>query len=57
VFGFGLLLIFVGLASEVILITEVGWAVSGIALIISLASSGMKQMFASRIPFELIDKE
>jgi tetratricopeptide (TPR) repeat protein len=57
VFGFGLALIIIGISSGVVLITDVGWAVSGIALAISLASYALKQTFASRIPFDLIDKE
>lgn len=57
VFGFGLALIIIGISSGVVLITDVGWAVSGIALAISLASYALKQTFASRIPFGLIDKE
>lgn len=57
VFLFGLVSIVTGLVSGVVLITEIGWAVAGIALVISLASAGLKQTFASRIPFELIEKD
>jgi tetratricopeptide (TPR) repeat protein len=54
---FGLLIIIIGLTSGVVLITEIGWAVAGIALFISLASAVLKHTFATRIPFELVDKE
>lgn len=57
VFLFGGTLLFVGLTSRVVLLTEIGWAVAGIALAITLASALLKQTFASRIPFELVDKD
>jgi len=57
VFVFGAALLIGGLVSGIVLLTEIGWAVAGVALIISLASAVLKQTFASRIPFELIDKE
>jgi tetratricopeptide (TPR) repeat protein len=57
IFCFGLAVIGVGLISAVEVVTNVGWAVSGVALVIAGASGISKQMFASRIPFELMDKE
>jgi tetratricopeptide (TPR) repeat protein len=57
VFAFGLILIVFGLTSGVVLVTEIGWAVGAVALVICLASAILKQTFASRIPFELIDRE
>jgi tetratricopeptide (TPR) repeat protein len=57
IFCFGLVVIGVGLISAVEVITNVGWAVSGVALVIAIVSGISKQMFASRIPFELMDKE
>lgn len=57
VFCFGLLVIVIGLTSGVVVVTEAGWAVAGVALFINLASAVLKQTFASRIPFDLIDKE
>jgi len=56
-FCFGLFLIALGLVSSENLIADIGWAVSGISLVIWLASSLLKQSFASRIPFELLDKK
>ena len=57
VFVFGSALLIGGLTSGIVVLTEIGWAVAGVALVISLASAVLKQTFASRIPFELIDKE
>jgi len=37
--------------------TEVGWAVSGVALVTCVASTLLRQTFASRIPFEMLNKE
>jgi len=57
IFCFGLFVIALGLVSYENVITDIGWAVSGISLLIWLASSLLKQSFASRIPFELLDKK
>jgi len=57
IFCFGLFVIALGLASFEYLITDIGWAVAGLSLLIWLGSSLLKQSFASRIPFELLDKE
>jgi tetratricopeptide (TPR) repeat protein len=57
VFLFGLAILITGLMFEIVLITEIGWAVGGVALLISLTSAVLKQTFASRIPFDLLDKE
>ena len=57
IFCFGLVVIGVGLILAIEVITNVGWAVGGVALVITIASGISKQMFASRIPFELMDKE
>lgn len=57
IFCFGLIIIGVGLISDVTMVTNIGWAVSGVALVIALTAAIFKQLFASRIPFELMDKE
>jgi hypothetical protein len=57
IFCFGLFVITLGLVSYENLITDIGWAVSGLSLLIWVGSSLLKQSFASRIPFELLDKE
>ena len=57
IFCFGLVVIGVGLIAAIEVITNIGWAVGGVALAIAIASGISKQMFASRIPFELMDRE
>jgi tetratricopeptide (TPR) repeat protein len=57
VFCFGLLVIVSGLISDTPLIAHIGWAVAGIALILGLGTAIFKQLFAARIPFEIVDKE
>ncbi|HYJ91922.1 MAG TPA: hypothetical protein VEV84_11480 [Pyrinomonadaceae bacterium] len=57
VFFFGLLVISLGLLLGSDLITDIGWAVSGIAVLIALVATLMKNVFASRIPFDILDKE
>jgi tetratricopeptide (TPR) repeat protein len=57
IFSFGLLVIAFGLFFAQDLITDIGWAVSGLSILIWLVASIMKSVFGSRIPFELLDKE
>lgn len=57
VFGFGLGVILAGLITSADLITNIGWAVSGVSLAIWIAASITRHAFSSRIPFELLDKE
>jgi hypothetical protein len=57
VFCFGLLVIVSGLIFGTPLIAHIGWAVAGIALILGLGTAIFKQLFAARIPFEIVDKE
>jgi len=57
IFLFGLVLILLGLFVAGEIVTEVGWAVSGVALVTCVASTLLRQTFASRIPFEMLNKE
>ena len=57
IFAFGLLLLVSGLLGSIAVVTDIGWAVAGVALVISLAAGLLKQAFASRLPFSLLDKE
>jgi tetratricopeptide (TPR) repeat protein len=57
VFVSGLPLIIMGIALENELVAEVGWAVSGISLVIGFACSGLRHAFESRIPFELMERD
>ena len=57
IFCFGLLVLISGLLGNIGLVTEIGWAVSGVALVIGLVSAILKQTFAARIPFSLLDKD
>ena len=56
IFAFGIGLIAAGMTFSYIL-TNVGWAVSGLSLSVWTVTSLLRHMFASRIPFELLDKE
>ena len=56
VFFFGLLVISLGLLLGNSLIAEIGWAVSGVSLLIGTGASTMKSVFSSRIPFDMLDK-
>lgn len=57
VFIFGIAVIASGFALAIEPIIDVGWAVSAVSLVIWLATSLFRHMFASRIPFELLDKD
>jgi len=57
VFIFGSAFIIAGLSFAGELAAEIGWAVSGLALIVWFASSGLRQTFSSRIPFEMLDRD
>jgi len=54
---FGLVILCAGLIAGQSILTNAGWAVSGISIIVCASSSVLRHLFASRIPFELIDKE
>jgi len=56
VFFFGLLVIPLGLLLGSSLVTDIGWAVSGISMLIAIGASVMKSVFSSRIPFDILDK-
>ncbi|HEY2866707.1 MAG TPA: tetratricopeptide repeat protein, partial [Pyrinomonadaceae bacterium] len=56
VFFFGLLVIPLGLLLASSLIADIGWAVSGVSMLIAIGASVMKSVFSSRIPFDMLDK-
>jgi tetratricopeptide (TPR) repeat protein len=56
IFAFGLIMIPSGLIVSPI-VTDIGWAVSGVSLLIWLAATILKQFFAARIPFDLLEKD
>ena len=56
VFFFGLLVIPLGLLLGSSLVTDIGWAVSGVSMLIAIGASVMKSVFSSRIPFDVLDK-
>ena len=57
IFGFGLALVISGLLMSAELLANIGWAVSGVSLLIWLGATILKHSFAARIPFELLDKD
>ena len=56
IFFFGLLVIPLGLLLTNALVTDIGWAVSGVSMLIAIGASIMKSVFSSRIPFDMLDK-
>jgi hypothetical protein len=56
IFLFGLLVVAGGLLLSSSIIADIGWAVSAISMFTWLAASLLKNVFASRIPFEMLDK-
>jgi hypothetical protein len=54
---FGLAILFVGLIAGQPILTNAGWAVTGISIVVWVSSTALRQAFASRLPFDLIDKE
>jgi len=57
IFCVGLPFILIGVTLSTSLVANIGWAVSGIALATAVFSALFKELFASRIPFDLVDKE
>jgi len=56
IFFFGLLVIPLGMLLNSSLITDVGWAVSAVSMLVAVGASIMKSVFSSRIPFDMLDK-
>jgi hypothetical protein len=54
---FGFPLILIGLILEEILLANVGWTISSIALLAWLGVMISVNVFAGRIPYELIEEE
>ena len=57
IFLFGVLVTILGLFGGGEIVAEVGWAISGVSLFTSIASTLLRQTFASRIPFEMLNKD
>jgi hypothetical protein len=49
--------LFVGLIAGQPILTNAGWAVTGISIVVWVSSTALRQAFASRLPFDLIDQE
>jgi tetratricopeptide (TPR) repeat protein len=57
IFCVGLPFILIGVTLSISVVANIGWAISGVALATAVFSALFKQLFASRIPFDLVDKE
>jgi type IV secretory pathway TrbD component len=53
----GIVVIALGIAIANDLITNVGWAISGISLVVWIVTLLMSRMLAPRIPFELMEAD